>query len=284
MSRFELHSLEKLLYDFYNLTGVKTCLYDSEGNELCYYPTKLSTFCKILREDPKTDALCKDCDRHAFATCRKTHSQHVYTCHAGLRECVSPVICDNRIIGFIMLGQIKSSHDAEPIIFQNEIPGERKERLRLAYDCLPSISNQKLFSAFRILDACAGYELLKTLLQVSKNSIEEQIEKFVNQNLSMPLSVPYLCDEFHLSRYEIYNICNKYFCCSPAEYIKKCRLTHACKLLTTTDLPIHEIALQCGIPDYNYFSKIFKAGYGISPSTYKKLHDSSNAYSENKTE
>ena len=34
MAHFDLHSLEKLLYDFYNLTGVKTCLYDAEGNEL----------------------------------------------------------------------------------------------------------------------------------------------------------------------------------------------------------------------------------------------------------
>ena len=272
MAHFDLHSLEKLLYDFYNLTGVKTCLYDADGNELCYYPAKLSSFCKILREDPEKDSLCRECDKHAFATCRKTHSQYVYTCHAGLKECVSPILRDDRIIGFIMLGQIKSNSDAEPNIFKTKMPKERMELLGQAYDRLPIISNQKLFSAFRILDACSGYELLKTLLQSGKNPIDRQIESFIYNNLAEPLSIPYLCSEFHLSRYEIYNICNKYFSCSPAEYIKKCRLTYACKLLTATDLPIHKIAMQCGIPDYNYFSKIFKAYYKISPSTYKKLH------------
>ena len=47
-------------------------------------------------------------------------------------------------------------------------------------------------------------------------------------------------------------------------------LTYACKLLTTTDLPMNEISVRCGIPDYNYFSKVFKYSYGINPTEYKK--------------
>lgn len=272
MSSYDLHSLEKLLYDFYNLTNIKTCLYDSEGNELCYYPTKLSRFCEILRKDNKMDMRCKDCDKHAFAYCRKTRSQYVYTCHAGLQECLSPIICDNHIIGFIMIGQIKNNCENDFVNFPKELPENLKERLRSAYVSLPSISNEKLLSAFHILDACAGYGLLKTLLQAHINSIDSQIDKYIHQNLSKPLSVSLLCSELRLSRHEIYDICNKYFGSAPAEYIKKCRLTYACKLLDTTNLPVNQIAIQCGIPDYNYFSKVFKAYYGISPTKYKMSH------------
>ncbi len=273
MSTFNLQSLEKLLHDFYNLTNIKTCLYDSDGNELCYYPTKLSSFCGILRKDEKTDSKCRECDKNAFAICRKTRSQYVYSCHAGLVECVSPIICDNQIIGFIMLGQIKNSSKSDSLNLNESLDDNTKKELYSAYKNLPSISNEKLRSAFHILDACASYELLKTIMHVHKNAIDSQIDKYIHDNLSKPISVSNLCTEFHLSRHEIYNICNEYFSNTPAEYIKKCRLTHACKLLSTTNLPINKIAIKCGIPDYNYFSKVFKSNYGTSPTKYKKSKD-----------
>ncbi len=270
MSKFDLQSLEQLLYDFYSLTGIKTCLYDAEGNELCYYPTKLSSFCEILREDETIDKRCKTCDKLAFANCRKTRSQYVYTCHAGLQECISPIICDNHIVGFIMIGQIKSDSKRGFESLSGDLSETKMKRLHAAYNGLPRISNEKLLSAFRILDACANYELLKTLVHIYKDSIDTQIDKYIHENLSKPLSVSHLCSEFHLSRHEIYNTCNQYFCCSPTEYIKKCRLTHACQLLTTTDLPVNQIAIRCGIPDHNYFSKVFKSACGVSPTQYKK--------------
>lgn len=270
MSSFDLQSLKKLLYDFYNLTGIKTCLYDATENELCFYPTRLSTFCKVLRADEKIDQRCKECDKRAFATCRKTRSQYIYTCHAGLQECVSPIICDNYIVGFIMIGQIKNGNEYNFRNLEQELPEALKQRLRFAYHSLPSISEERVLSAFRILDACAGYELLKTLVQIYKKPIEAQIEQYIHENLVSHLTVAHLCAKFHLSHSEIYRLFREHYCCAPAEYVKKARLAHACKLLTTTDLPVNRIAIRCGIPDYNYFSKIFKVNHGVSPTEYRK--------------
>ncbi len=218
------------------------------------------------------DSRCKDCDKLAFANCRKTRSQYVYTCHAGLQECISPILYDDQIIGFIMIGQIKKSDGHDFIHIEKNIPQNLKRQLKSAYESLPVISAEKLLSAFRILDACASYELLKTLVQFYNNPIDAQIDKYIYDNLTSPLSVSHLCSKFHLSHSEIYNICKDYFNCTPAEYVKKCRLTRACKLLTTTNLSVKRIAIQCGIPDYNYFSKIFKSAFGLSPTKYKKCH------------
>lgn len=270
MSNLEPKSMELLLQDFYNLTGIKTCLYDLDGNELCYYPVKFSHFCEILRTDEQMDNKCKDCDKLAFAHCRKTHSQYRYTCHAGLGECVSPILYDNQVIGFIMLGQIKESGAPPFDVIAKNLPKELIDRLRLTYDTLPTVSSQKLSSAFRILDACAGYELLKKAIRSHNNAIDAQIKQYIRENVAEPLSVSRLCSRFHLSHCEIYHIFKEYFDCTPAEYIKKSRLSYACKLLSTTELPINKIALLCGIPDYNYFSKIFKATYAVSPGEYRR--------------
>lgn len=41
-------------------------------------------------------------------------------------------------------------------------------------------------------------------------------------------------------------------------------------LLQHTHLSVGLVARQCGIPDYNYFSKQFKRTFGLSPSALRK--------------
>lgn len=54
-------------------------------------------------------------------------------------------------------------------------------------------------------------------------------------------------------------------------YVNRKRIDQGIFLLNTTDLQIQAIASECGIPDVNYFSKIFQKEKGMSPSEYKKL-------------
>ena len=57
-----------------------------------------------------------------------------------------------------------------------------------------------------------------------------------------------------------------------AAFIRKKRLSHAKKLLLTTNLSTTEIADASGFSDYNYFLRLFKKEYGISS---KKMRDKS---------
>ena len=270
MSKFDTQALEQLVYDFYNLTNIKCCIYDSNENELCFYPTKYNNFCEILHEDEKMAIRCKECDHRAFSTCRNTRRQYMYTCHAGLKECVSPIFHGNDIIGFIMIGQTKVNHDDSFSKMSKNLPESLKRILSTAYIELPLIEDEKLISATHILEICASHEFLKTLNLIYEYSIEQQITKYLLENISKPLTVSHLCSKFHMSHYEIHNVFNEYFGCAPTKYIKKFRLDYACTLLTTTNLPVNKIAVKCGIEDYNYFSKIFKSTYDISPTVYRK--------------
>lgn len=55
------------------------------------------------------------------------------------------------------------------------------------------------------------------------------------------------------------------------DYIAQKRVERAILLLNSTDQPIAEIACACGIPDVQYFSKIFKKQIGHTPTGYRKL-------------
>ncbi|MDF2941337.1 MAG: transcriptional regulator, AraC family [Herbinix sp.] len=71
----------------------------------------------------------------------------------------------------------------------------------------------------------------------------------------------------------------KYFCRffqemthqSPISYLNYYRIEQACFQLLTTNLPITEIALNCGFNDLSYFIKTFGKYKGITPKKYKKI-------------
>lgn len=264
MKQYDLEKLQELLHDFYNLTNIKICIYDSAENELCYYPEKLSPFCRFLRESVKADEQCRACDRRAFAECKRTHRRAVYTCHAGLLECFSPILYNDKIIGYIVIGQIRTDSAL------SDGARHADERLRALYENLPVVDMDKINSAIHILDACAGYEYIKTLVSDYDERIDARLAAYVDENLSGDLSVSVLCRKFCLSRSELYSLFREYFDSSVADFIKQRRLQKARLLLEQTRLPVGKIAALCGIPDYNYFSKQFKQRFNVSPSELRK--------------
>ncbi len=257
--------LLNLLENFYVLTGMKICIFDPDGNEVCYYPERLSPFCEHIRKNKEINEKCLKCDRLALNECRKTKQAKIYTCHAGLTECVTPITVNGAIKGFIAIGQIRENESA---VFPAEY-GNKKELKRL-YDVLSVIPRSKTESALYILNACAEYEYLKKYVSEFSEAFNVRLQRFINENTDKDLSVDALCREFAMTRRELYYEIKKGFDTTPGELVKEFRLRYATELLRGSEMPVFRIAEKAGIFDYNYFSKIFKKRYGVSPREYRK--------------
>ena len=57
---------------------------------------------------------------------------------------------------------------------------------------------------------------------------------------------------------------------SPSAYLQKLRLSQSTELLKSTDLSVSEIALRCGYGDPDYYSRLFKKHYQLSPSDFRR--------------
>ena len=57
---------------------------------------------------------------------------------------------------------------------------------------------------------------------------------------------------------------------SPFQYLINIRIAHAKHLLSTSDMPIAQIATECGYDDPVYFSQVFKRITEFSPKEYRK--------------
>jgi AraC-like DNA-binding protein len=56
---------------------------------------------------------------------------------------------------------------------------------------------------------------------------------------------------------------------SPRLYLEELRLKTAMDILFREGSSVKEAAIQCGIPDVNYFCRLFKKRFGISPGKYR---------------
>ena len=56
----------------------------------------------------------------------------------------------------------------------------------------------------------------------------------------------------------------------PNQYLNDLRVQHACRLLTASHLNVAEVAASVGIPDANYFTRLFKQKTGYRPGDYTR--------------
>lgn len=63
----------------------------------------------------------------------------------------------------------------------------------------------------------------------------------------------------------------KFFRCSPGEYLRRCRIEFASRLLTNSETPLAEIALVSGFSDQSQFTKSFKIYSGITPGKFRRI-------------
>jgi two-component system response regulator YesN len=102
-----------------------------------------------------------------------------------------------------------------------------------------------------------------------KNQTLKAIFMFINDNFCNDISVQSISADFHVNPNYFCQLFKKEVGVTFTEYLTNLRIDYACKLLTTTDIPINEIAGKVGYDDYFYFSRVFKKIKGKSPSSYR---------------
>ena len=107
----------------------------------------------------------------------------------------------------------------------------------------------------------------------SRNQYSEIVRNTLNYidfHLSQPLTLAVLAEYNHVSTPYLSKIFKKEVGTTVTDYVMTCRIHRSLPLLATSKLQVQEIASFVGIPDYNYYTKIFKRFIGCSPREYRK--------------
>jgi AraC-like DNA-binding protein len=90
--------------------------------------------------------------------------------------------------------------------------------------------------------------------------------EFVKLNYHRTITVHDLAEVAFLSVSAIERRFKKHLGITPKQFINKIRLENARRMLIETELPIEEIAFQCGFAEHSYFSRQFKIMFDFLPS------------------
>lgn len=101
-----------------------------------------------------------------------------------------------------------------------------------------------------------------------------KLERIVNTRLRNPnLNIDIIAAQFGIGRTNFYRKVRELTGISPNDYLRKCRMERAAELLCSTEQPVNDVCAQVGMPDAQYFSRVFKAYFGVSPSVYREQHN-----------
>ena len=94
--------------------------------------------------------------------------------------------------------------------------------------------------------------------------------QYIKENYAKKLTLDELANLVHLQP--------NYLCClfknrvgrTIFDHITRLRINYSSKLLRSTNLPVNEIAEQCGFPSISFYTRKFTALHGCSPTAYRK--------------
>ena len=135
-------------------------------------------------------------------------------------------------------------------------------------------------NTYRAAVAMTGalYTLLSTFMQCAKTVMPlkdpqllcaEKAKSYIAANYSYPITVEDIAHYTGISRSHLFRLFQTYLEKSPKEYLTAFRINQAEHLLKETPLSIAAIAYSVGYENNLYFSRVFKAQTGMSPSEYR---------------
>lgn len=85
----------------------------------------------------------------------------------------------------------------------------------------------------------------------------------------MPLRLNTIADAVNVSSGYLSHLFKEETGLAVTAYIAKKRCEQAAELLITTELPVQDISAYVGYLDNNYFVKVFRSQYHMTPSQYR---------------
>lgn len=146
---------------------------------------------------------------------------------------------------------------------------------------IDSLSNNNVKQIERLtsIDQCKLFQrkMIRSYCQlVKENSLQNyslpirKVITYIRTDMTSDLSLKSMAEQLNVNASYLSSLFKKEMGVPLTEYVNACRISHAQMLLLSTDLPNKTIALQCGISDMHYFSRMFKRMTGMTPKTYRE--------------
>ena len=261
--------VQSLLDDFAALLDVRVTFFSLSGEFLrrgkemhnCEY-------CRIIQEKPggRQHCVSMDCDKQREAV---EKGQIIdYRCHAGLHECLAPVMVRGVVAGFVMFGQFRIEGEEPPQ--WHGVPGAEKEKLARAYSELPCFTAEKLKGILGVLKTLIDYIAVRELAVLQGDRLRAEIDKYIEKHATEDIRLPDMAKKLGRSVSTISQFLRRNYQTSFKGILLDARLAIAEKMWhNDPNATVAEVAFASGFRDQFYFSRVFRRRKGVPPGKFR---------------
>lgn len=270
-----INLIENSIRAFENISGLKITVVDNAG---IFHTNKGSVIFNHFRQSHRKNLVCyigfcKKCVAHCRyemnSVCAKKREAFVETCWKGITEIVVPLQQNEIHYGMLYAGSWRRK-DISP-------PSGLPKKFYDAYESLPFLPDEARINELKTLLTVLASGILNILNELNAfdaipDTRGNRIKTFIRNRAVEKVELADLAAHLGLScsrtSFLVKDILNKTF----PELLNEERLRRVETLLLTSNMTLAEIAVQTGLTDEYYLSKIFKKQNGQTPGQYRKLH------------
>lgn len=268
--QYDVKKLEDALRDFYNVTGVGISILREDYSHLGSKKAN-NTYCRLMQSSKRGLAKCMGSTRRLLEECKARREAMMRICYAGLVEIAVPIVYNDGVIGYALLGHVKPG--GSTVDFNSALDGLPVD-LKLAeelFDSLPTYDAEKIHSIMNMAAMLGKYLILENLVRPKENESLELIKRYVQENIDKRITAQMISRGTHISRSTLYSIVSTHASCTVSEFIAQEKIKRAKELLQKTDMSVEDISERLGFSSTAYFGKVFKKIVGMSPLKFRKL-------------
>lgn len=268
--------LEKLLNSFYQISGIEVALFDSKYHSVISIKNSTDNFCKVIHRLPRCMDICIESDLQHLKQLSSNPKPITYTCPFGFFTSFVPIMKDNEPVAYLTLAPaICEDFPSNPYneLIQKAIPPTKimnEKVLKESLSSIPRYTKAKLDAFTEILIAIAQVIETRQLVSTQEQSISFLTKNYIDQHIRSKITLADLSWHLHCSTVTLTEHFRKDYGISIMQYVLNQRMLLAEKLLSEGVHTINSVALLCGFPDVEYFSRTFKKFHGVTPSKWNK--------------
>ena len=263
--KYDTDQLNRIIKNIFELTGISISVLNTKYDVLTRI-LRNDDYCSFLQSIERERLHCRKCDMEILEKCRISQKLEKHICRAGLYDAAMPIIKHDTVVGFALMGRVRSSNSPSSPKHLPETDAESIQKLKALYDELPFISEERLAALYDLL----AFIIFDSAIQIVYDPLATEIVDFINENFHKSLTVHSLCSRFHISKNRLYRAFSDNLDTTVNMYITECRLKKAKELLRNCDDSVCEISQAVGIDNYTYFCRLFKKIIGTTPTEYRK--------------
>ena len=264
---------------FTEATGLAMTLRPVESWQLPLHGKRCeSPYCALMSEKSRACAACLQMQERLSQSARD--QAHTMVCPSGLCETAVPVRLGDRLIGYLMTGQVfakkPSAAQFDRVAARAEELGVQiePEQLKEAYFATRVVPPKQQASITSLLTIFAQHlAMLSNQVVVRRDNAEPpaitKAKEYIQEHQAEDLSLGEVAKAVCMSSFYFCKMFRKIAGVNFTDYLSRVRIEKSKNLLLNPNLRVSEIAYEVGFQSLTHFNRVFKRVLGQSPTEYR---------------